>query len=82
MRAIGFAVNIFIIHALGDVISPVAIGCLNDWFRDMNKSFIAVGLMFPAAGIFWLAGMRYLQRDTEAASAGNAGIPPARLQRI
>jgi hypothetical protein len=33
----------------------------------MNKSFIAVGLMFPAAGIFWLAGTRYLQRDTEAA---------------
>ena len=82
MRAIGFAVNIFIIHALGDVISPVAIGCLNDWFRDMNKSFIAVGLMFPAAGIFWLAGTRYLQRDTAAASAGNAGVPPARLQRI
>jgi MFS family permease len=65
MRAIGFAVNIFIIHALGDVISPVAIGFLNDWYGDMNKSFIAVGLMFLAAGIFWLAGVRYLQRDTE-----------------
>lgn len=68
MRAIGFAVNIFIIHALGDVISPVAIGFLNDWWGDMNKSFIAVGVMFLAAGIFWLAGVRYLQCDTENAS--------------
>ena len=67
MRAIGFAVNIFIIHALGDVISPVVIGFLNDWYGDMNKSFIAVGLTFLAAGFFWLVGVRYLQRDTESA---------------
>ncbi len=69
MRAAGFAVNIFVIHAFGDVISPVAIGFLNDWYGDMNKSFIAVGLMFLAAGIFWLAGVRYLKRDTESASS-------------
>ena len=67
MRAIGYAVNIFVIHALGDVISPVIVGFLNDWYGDMNKSFFVVGCMFLAAGIFWLIGMRYLKRDTERA---------------
>lgn len=67
IRSVGFAINIFIIHAFGDVISPVIIGLLNDWLGDMNKSFLVVGLMFLAAGIFWLLGVRYLKRDTEAA---------------
>jgi MFS family permease len=68
MRAIGFALNIFVIHALGDVISPVIVGFLNDWYGDMNKSFFIVGCMFLVAGICWLMGTRYLQRDTERAS--------------
>jgi MFS family permease len=67
VRAIGFALNIFVIHALGDVISPVIIGLLNDYYGDMNKSFIIVGLMFLAAGGLWLIGARYLGRDTEIA---------------
>ena len=67
MRAAAFAFNIFIIHALGDVISPVVIGFLNDRYGDMNKSFFVVGLMFLAAGVLWLIGARYLQRDTAMA---------------
>jgi MFS family permease len=67
IRAAGFAFNIFIIHALGDVVSPVIIGFLNDRYGDMNKSFFVVGLMFLAAGVFWLAGIPYLKRDTEIA---------------
>jgi MFS family permease len=73
MRAIGFALNIFVIHALGDVISPFILGFLNDWFHDWNKSFLVVGLMFLAAGVLWFLGARHLQRDTELA--------PARLSR-
>jgi MFS family permease len=65
MRAAGFALNIFVIHALGDVISPVIIGLLSDWFQDMNKAFILVGLMFVVAGALWLLGARFLQRDTQ-----------------
>ncbi len=65
MRAAGFALNILIIHAFGDVISPVIIGLLSDWFQDMNKAFFAVGLMFLVAGVLWLLGARHLQRDTE-----------------
>ena len=67
MRAAAFALNIFVIHALGDVISPVVIGLLNDYFHDMNKSFLVVGLMFLVAGGLWLAGARYLAADTALA---------------
>ncbi len=67
IRAAGFALNIFVIHALGDVISPVIIGFLNDYYGDMNKSFFVVGLMFVVSGVLWLIGTRYLQRDTEMA---------------
>ncbi|MDM7997717.1 MAG: MFS transporter [Acidobacteriota bacterium] len=67
MRAAGFAFNIFIIHAFGDVISPVIVGFLNDKYGDMNRSFFWVGIMFLVAGVFWLAGIRYLKRDTELA---------------
>jgi len=67
MRAAGFALCIFVIHALGDVISPVIIGLLNDYFHDMSKSFLIVGLAFLIAGVLWLSGARYLARDTELA---------------
>jgi len=67
MRAAAFALNIFVIHALGDVISPVIVGLLNDYFHDMNKAFLAVGVMFLVAGVLWLSGARYLKADTELA---------------
>jgi MFS family permease len=67
MRGVAFALNIFVIHVLGDVISPVIVGFLNDWWHDMNESFLVVGLAFLSAGFLWLLGMRHLQRDTERA---------------
>jgi len=81
MRAIGFALNIFIIHAFGDVISPVIVGFLNDWFGDMNQSFLVVGIMFLAAGAFWLAGARHLQRDTMLAPT-RLGAPSGEASRL
>ena len=77
MRAAAFALNILVIHALGDVISPVIIGLLNDWLHDLNKSFLVVGLTFLAAGVFWLLGARFLQRDTERAPRILADLPSA-----
>jgi len=71
MRAAGFALNIFIIHAFGDAVSPTIIGLLNGYFggrpEDMNKSFLVVGLTFLFAGGLWLTGMKFLKRDTELA---------------
>jgi len=49
------------------VLSPVLIGLLNDYFGDMNKSFLLIGLMFLVSGVLWLAGAKFLQRDTERA---------------
>lgn len=73
MRAAAFAFNIFLIHALGDVISPVIVGLLNDWLHDMRLSFLAVGLTFLIAGILWLLGARFLERDT--------ALAPSRMPR-
>ena len=69
MRSIAFALNILVIHTLGDVISPVVVGFLNDWYGDINKSFVVVGFMFPVAGVLWLIGTRFLTRDTERANS-------------
>ena len=68
MRAAAFALNILVIHALGDVISPVVIGLLSDWFQDIGRAFMVVSLMFLAAGALWLLGARHLRRDMEAQS--------------
>ena len=66
VRSAGFALNIFVIHALGDVISPVIIGIISDRYK-METAFAIVGGMFLVAGAFWLAGIRFLKRDTELA---------------
>ena len=67
MRASGFAFNILIIHALGDAISPPLIGVING-YSSMHVGFLVVSSMFVVAGIFWLWGIRYLDRDTELAA--------------
>jgi len=69
IRAVGFAVNIFFIHAFGDVISPVIIGVLGDRY-GMKSAFMVVGAMFLLAGGFWLWGMKHLARDSARAARG------------
>jgi MFS family permease len=64
MRAAAFAVNIFIIHILGDVPSPPLMGYLNGMV-SREFSFQVVSLMVLVGGIFWLWGAVYLKRDTE-----------------
>lgn len=66
MRATAFALNIFVIHALGDVISPLVIGVISDKYH-MNVAFLLVSAMFVLSGLFWLWGARYLKADTERA---------------
>jgi MFS family permease len=68
IRAAAFALNILIIHALGDVISPPLIGWINDSFGgNMNAGFVAVSFMILVSGLCWLCGARYLERDTQRA---------------
>jgi hypothetical protein len=72
VRATGFALNIFVIHALGDAVSPSVIGFINglsqsDGRSNMNVGFLVVSAMFVVAGLLWLWGARYLERDTALA---------------
>jgi hypothetical protein len=66
MRASAFALNILIIHALGDAISPPLIGWIAG-FSSMEMGFIVVSLSMLVGGILWLMGAKYLERDTALA---------------
>jgi MFS transporter, Spinster family, sphingosine-1-phosphate transporter len=63
VRATAFALNILIIHALGDAISPPLIGAIRDRW-NMNAGFLAVSGTMVLAGVFWFFGARFLARDT------------------
>jgi MFS family permease len=72
LRAPGFALNILIIHAFGDAISPLVIGAIADWLHDgtrknLNAGFLAVSGMILLSAAFWCAGAPFLARDTELA---------------
>lgn len=75
LRSTAFAVSIFTIHALGDVISPPIIGRICDATRtaalphgDMNKAFLVISLAMLASGVFWALGTKFLASDTVRAS--------------
>lgn len=72
IRATAFAANIFVIHALGDAVSPLIIGRIADstgtpGHPNMNAGFLAVSFMILVGGVIWLCGMPFLKRDTERA---------------
>jgi MFS family permease len=66
MRASAFALNILIIHAFGDAISPNIIGLISGK-KELDLGFIVVSITMLIGGVFWLCGAKYLQRDTEQA---------------
>jgi MFS family permease len=70
VRATAFALNILIIHALGDAAAPPLIGAVADR-TNMSVAFLVVSAMMLVAGALWLWGAKYLPADTEA-------IEPAR----
>jgi len=62
VRATAYAVNIFIIHALGDAISPTLVGLLSDRVGLAAAFWIAPGALALAASLcFW--AMRYYVPD-------------------
>jgi MFS family permease len=75
IRATAFAVNILVIHSLGDAISPPVIGWIADRW-NMNYGFLFVGLMFLVGGVVWALGARFLAEDTARAEGEAArGFP-------
>lgn len=69
IRATAFAINILVIHMLGDVISPPLIGVTTDAF-SLHTAFLLTSLMILLGGILWIFGARYLDEDTRRAEAG------------
>ena len=73
VRSTAFALNIFVIHAFGDAISPPLIG----WIAgrtSMDTAFYVMSLVMVVASAFWLIGARYLARDTAAAQESEGGV--------
>jgi MFS family permease len=64
VRANGFALNILVIHALGDAISPPILGAIAG--RSWNAALAVVAGMMVVAGAFWFCGAPFLERDTAA----------------
>lgn len=65
VRATGFALNIFVIHVFGDAIAQPLLGKIGH--SSWDAAFYLVAAVVGLAGILWIAGCFYLQRDTERA---------------
>jgi predicted MFS family arabinose efflux permease len=65
VRATAFALNILIIHALGDAAAFPSIGFIAG-HSNMTIAFLFVSGMMLLSGIIWLFGMKYLAADTAA----------------
>ncbi len=62
VRATAYAANIFVIHALGDAVSPAVVGAVSDQVGLALAFWIApAALALAACFCFW--GMRYLAAD-------------------
>jgi MFS transporter, Spinster family, sphingosine-1-phosphate transporter len=64
VRAMAFAVNIFMIHALGDAISPTLLGALSDRWGLRNALSVTPLAMLLAAGLCKLC-MRFVAEDDQ-----------------
>jgi len=64
MRATAFAFNIFVIHALGDMLSPVLMGATADR-SNLTTAFLYTGAVVVLSGLLWSAGAPFLGRDTD-----------------
>lgn len=66
IRSTAFAINILFLHLFGDVASPPIVGWI-DGFASLRYGMFLLSIAILLAGIFWLWGTRYLERDTERA---------------
>jgi len=76
VRATAFAMNIFLIHALGDAPSPPILGKIAERL-GWNAAFGLVTLVTAVGGLLWLAGSKFLAADTAAAPNRIAPGPAA-----
>jgi MFS family permease len=72
VRATAFAVNILVIHALGDVQAFWLLGYIGG-HTNMHVAFLFVSGIILLSGLAWLLGVKYLPADTAAVEAAGAG---------
>jgi len=65
VRATAFAVNILIVHALGDVQAFWLLGYIGG-HTNMHVAFLFVSGIIFLSGLVWLIGVKYLAADTAA----------------
>ena len=65
VRATAFAVNILVIHALGDVQAFWLLGYIGG-HANMHVAFLFVSGIIFLSGVVWLMGVKYLPADTAA----------------
>ena len=75
IRASAFAINILVIHALGDAISPPLIGLVAD-LSSLGTALLLVSFLILLGGVLWVWGARYLDEDTRRVT--EAETPPAK----
>jgi len=68
VRATAFALNILVIHLLGDAAAPPLIGAIAGHF-NMKIAFMFVSGVMLVAAVAWLMGIKYLEADTAAVEA-------------
>jgi len=66
IRAMAFAVNIFVIHALGDAISPTILGWLSDLW-GLRNALMLTPLFILMAAFFSFLCKRYIEHDVHMA---------------
>ena len=71
VRATAFALNILVIHALGDVLAFPTIGYVAG-HTDWTTAFLFVSFVMLLSGVIWLAGMKFLAKDTAAVEKASA----------
>ena len=71
IRATALAVNIFVLHALGDALSPTVMGHISDQ-SNLRRSFLVVTIAVALSAIFILLGIRVAPeiKPDEAKQAG------------
>jgi MFS family permease len=74
VRAMAFALNIFVMHALGDAIAPPLLGLVAG-HTNMNNAFLAISAVILISGVLWVIGAKYLPADMATVEAAErAGL--------
>ena len=74
VRATAFAVNIFVIHALGDVQAFWFLGYIGG-HSNIRVAFLFVSGVILASGLAWIFGAKYLPEDTARVEAATTVRP-------